>query len=752
MEYQKEFAAEQQYLDRTLGFIRENLAREEAACSDEKEQIVSARKEMWENVSFRGGFDNAVEAHQVLESIQAQSGRYDAAHKRIDHYRQSLESPYFARVDFTESGYESSPPEKIYIGLFTVQDEDSYETYVYDWRTPIASLFYRYETGPAQFQAPSGVIKGEVSLKRQFEIQDGKLSYFFDSDVNITDGMLREALSHNASPQMRSIVETIQRQQDRIIRDMQNEALFVQGVAGSGKTSVALHRVAFLLYEGSTQKLYANNIVIISPNNLFGSYIANVLPTLGEKNVQSLTFEALFAKVYPSGQQPVLPRNQLLEELVTQPEDSMLHQSVNFFFSETFVRILDRYVSYYMRRMIPYTDLYYDGVLLETRQEMAAFVRKACGRAPLAGALELLEQRLWTAVHKRRREHRLEKLQTFSGTFVQHLYDKKQFGRLLSIKEHARIKRQIKAFTTLDSLALYRRLLRDHNLFFRLARGLELPANAGELLTLTEGRLAQHGQPLHYLDAMPLLYLHLRLFGSEGLQDIRQVVVDEAQDYYPLHFYILKNLFPAARYTVMGDYNQTIEKRESEQFYRDTARILNKKSSALITLNKGFRSSYEINEFSRRFLAGHSEMESFERHEQQPSILEVKDLDAMARQAVQLTEGWLQEGYESVGIICKSQRQAQELYEAMKPCLSENLPVHLMDTERREVFSGVMLMPVYMAKGLEFDAVVLCGADDETYCAPADQQLLYVSCTRALHRLAVLYTGRPSRYLQLQKD
>ena len=149
MEYQKEFAAEQQYLDRTLGFIRENLAREEAACSDEKEQIVSARKEMWENVSFRGGFDNAVEAHQVLESIQAQSGRYDAAHKRIDHYRQSLESPYFARVDFTESGYESSPPEKIYIGLFTVQDEDSYETYVYDWRTPIASLFYRYETGCA---------------------------------------------------------------------------------------------------------------------------------------------------------------------------------------------------------------------------------------------------------------------------------------------------------------------------------------------------------------------------------------------------------------------------------------------------------------------------------------------------------------------------------------------------------------------------------------------------------------------------
>lgn len=166
MEYQKEFAAEQQYLDRTLGFIRENLAREEAACSDEKEQIVSARKEMWENVSFRGGFDNAVEAHQVLESIQAQSGRYDAAHKRIDHYRQSLESPYFARVDFTESGYESSPPEKIYIGLFTVQDEDSYETYVYDCATPLQASFTATRPGRPSFRRPPASSKGRFSLKR----------------------------------------------------------------------------------------------------------------------------------------------------------------------------------------------------------------------------------------------------------------------------------------------------------------------------------------------------------------------------------------------------------------------------------------------------------------------------------------------------------------------------------------------------------------------------------------------------------
>lgn len=745
MEYDKEFLLEQQYLQKTCSFIQENLSREEAACADEKDQIISARKEMWENVSFRGGFDNAVEAHQVLESIQSQSARYDAAHKRIDHYRQALDSPYFARIDFTERGFESEPAEKIYIGLSTIQDEDSYETYVYDWRTPIASLFYRYETGEVEYQAPSGTIHGSVSLKRQFEIKDSTLNYFFDSDVNIMDNMLREALSHNASQQMKSIVETIQRQQDMIIRDTQNELVFVQGVAGSGKTAVALHRVAFLLYQGVTQKLYANNIIIISPNNLFGSYIANVLPELGEQNVASLTFETLFAKVSDTGN-TLLPRSQLLEQMVcadTKKERTLLHRSVEFFSSAAFATILERYVSYYIRRLIPYTDLYYDGKLVETREEMSAFVQKACRRAPLDGALKLLEQRLWTQLHKLRRESRLPKLRKFSGTFVQHLYDKKQFGRLLSVKESSRIKRQIKAFTTLDSMELYRRLIANRTLFFHLARGLSLPDCIDEILDGAQARLNDLSPYLSYQDAMPLLYLHLNLFGCDQFSDIRQVVVDEAQDYYPLHFYILKKMFPSARYTIMGDYNQTIEKQEGPQFYKDTAAIFAKRNSCLITLSKGFRCSYEINEFSRRFLSCDEGMESFDRHEQPPLIEQLDNKDALVARIVELTRGYLAEGYESVGLICKSQKQAKKLYALLK----DQLPIHLVDTNRKEIFSGVMLMPVYMSKGLEFDATIICGADEKNYRNEYDRQLLYVACTRALHRLAVLYTGEASRFL-----
>ena len=181
---------------------------------------------------------------------------------------------------------------------------------------------------------------------------------------------------------------------------------------------------------------------------------------------------------------------------------------------------------------------------------------------------------------------------------------------MLSIKECTRIKHQIKKFTTLDSMELFQKLLCDRDLFFRMAKGLSLPEQMDEILSLAQQRITDPSPYLSYQDAMPLFYLHLGLFGTDLYSDIRQVVVDEAQDYYPMHFHILKKLFPSARYTIMGDYNQTIEKLEGPQFYRDTAKILDKKTSCLITLNKGFRCSYEINEFSRRFLHDCTDMES----------------------------------------------------------------------------------------------------------------------------------------------
>lgn len=743
MDYSKEFAAEQAYLEKTQDFITRSLSQEEAILSEEKDKIIDARKDMWENVSFKGGFNNVVEANQALEAIQVRAASYDAAHQRAQKYLRARQNPYFARVDFAEGSW---PAEPIYIGLSTLMDEDSYETFVYDWRAPISSIFYQFETGPVHYQAPSGQISGTMTLKRQFDIRDGKLNYFFDSDVNIQDEMLRAALSQNASPTMRSIVETIQRQQDSIIRDTQSELLIVQGVAGSGKTSVALHRVAFLMYQGVAGKLAAHNILILSPNNLFGSYIANVLPELGEQNVRSLTFEDLYHRLCGDGL-VLSPRSALLEEMVTapQPRREFLHRLQDFQASGVFTAILDRWLGYVARRLIPFEDLWYNGRILMTRQEMREFLLSSNRSLPIQTALSLLEKRIWELVARERKERRLPRLRAFVRPMLEHQYDYEKFGRLLSIKECGRLKRQVRAYTTVQPLALYRLLLETPGMMQRLGKGLALPE---ELEDFGREMLAAlpspgDGKTLCYRDAMPLLYLHARLNGCSSYNDIRQVVVDEAQDYDAIHYHILRQLFPRARYTVMGDINQTIEKTAGMDSYEALPQILNKQSCCTITLDKGFRCSAEINSFAQRFLAQDIPMEIFDRHEEPPVLQGCDSPEAQVQAILDAVERCRQAGLASIGILCKSQQRCRELGKL----LQGKLDFTLLDTSRRDGFAGVMLMPIYMAKGLEFDGAILCDASAESYNTPHDKRLLYIACTRALHRLTILWTGEPSAFL-----
>lgn len=750
MDYNQEFALEKEYLESTQKFISTALEKELESISDEKGRIIDARKNMWENVSFKGGFDNAVEAIQVLEGIQNQAASYNAANERIELYQKALESPYFARIDFTEKGQTIC--DKIYIGLSTLMDEDTYETYVYDWRAPICSIFYQYEVGPVEYKAPSGTIRGEVTLKRQYDITNGTLNYFFDADVNIQDEMLRAALSQNSSPTMRSIVETIQRQQDMIIRDTQNELLIVQGVAGSGKTSVALHRVAFLLYQGVSKKLSANNILIISPNNLFGSYIANVLPELGEKNIGSYTFDNLFAQSVPPSPEiqsrTLASRNEHLEEMICseKKQRAFLHSQTEFLSSRTFVIILERYLNYFSRRLIPFEDIYYNGKVVMTRQEMkSSFL---CGNRdiPIQKALSLVEKRIWTEIHKEQKERR-EKIQGFLRPRLEHQYDYVNFGRLLSIKENGRLKRQIKDFTSINCFQLYVNLLGNRELFYQLASGLELPENIEKILDTTAKQLQT--PTLRHENLLPLLYLSLRIYGRGNASDIRQVVVDEAQDYYPIHFEVLKYLFPEARYTIMGDLNQTIEKQADMSLYESIETILKKRTSCTITLKKGFRCSTEINQFSSQFLEDTSGLESFERHEQAPRVISCQDETALVQHIGKTIRVYQANGLKSIGILCKSEKECNILADKMTQILPD-MPFKMLDTSKREIFSGVMLMPIYMAKGLEFDGAITVHTDDENYHDPYDKKLLYIASTRALHQLTFLYCGKPSRFISAE--
>lgn len=728
-----DYKDEAAYLERTQQVLSRTLAQEKAAVSGQYEEVLEAKREFLDN-AMAGKY---LDANQYLESIQMKSSTQYATAQRIQRYEASLNSPYFARVDFKESGY---PVEKIYIGLHSVSDEDSYETFVYDWRAPISSIFYRYELGPAEYSAPMGMIRGEISKKRQYEIKNGELCYYFDSSINIQDEILRDVLSHNASPQMKTIVETIQRQQDEIIRDTEHELLMVQGVAGSGKTSVALHRIAYLMYQGLNQSLSAQNVLILSPNALFGRYIANVLPELGEEAILSLTFEDIFRRsVHWAGE--LESKNDFLEALtspLSSEEKEARRERSAFFASPQFCAILDNYLRY-IKANIPFEDIYYNGKVLMTRRQMSDFLYSSNRNVSVEKSLKLISNRIWDAVHQERKL-RVEKLVAFYRPINEHRYDYRTYARYTSIRESTRLKHRVDSFTTVDCPALFQQLLQNRSLFLRMAKGIELPAQWESYLDAVFASISNNH--LEYGASIALMYLKCKLSGN-NFPNIKQVVVDEAQDYYPLHMKILGSLFPEARFTVLGDINQTIEKEADLALYDDFAAALNRQNSALITLNKGFRCSYEISRFSEHFLETTFPVEAFDRHGKEPCITKANNSDDLAKKIAAAVHSCKEDGCESVAVICKTMERAKALYEQIKSFVDCRVV-----SDHSKTISGVSILPLYLAKGLEFDAAILDEVNYNNYHTALDKKLLYVCCTRPLHRLELFYSGKESPFIK----
>ncbi len=739
--YKEQLVSEKNYLERIKGIIKKQMSDETDKLKNKRGQLVADRKDMYENTThYSSDFEKLSDAIQYLKPIEMQTYDYEATEARIRKYDRMQQSPYFARIDFTEEGFDR---ESIYIGLGNLTDEKTRQTYICDWRAPISSIFYRFGLGKASYKAPYGIIEGEVSLKRQFEIKKGEMQYFFDSSMTIIDDILKQALSQNTSAKMKSIVETIQKEQDLIIRDIENDLLMVQGVAGSGKTSVALHRVAYLMYHGLTGNLSSNNIILITPNNLFEKYIDNVLPELGEKNIQALTMEEIFDNIFEE-KIDMCNRNTLLEEIISTRDINkkiLIKSSMEFILSKEFLMIIERYLKYFEHKMIDFRDIYYNGECIANRHlTKAELLKQNEISLPLEKRLETIEKRIMIKIHELRKP-RLGKLEKFIAEYPEHIYEVKPLARLLSLKENTSIKKEVMKFSRIDVMALYKRLAGDLNLFYRMAEGISLPENIEKIMEYVRADL--QNPVLSYDNAMVLLVMKLMLGGCERYKEIMQVVVDEAQDYYPVHYEILKRCFGNAKFTVLGDINQTIEKTTDLSAYSDIRQILNKKRSSTIMMNKSFRCSYEINKFSSCFSDGHMEIESFERHESLPDIIRAGNHGQMNENAVNKINEYQSEGFQSIAIICKSMTGAEQLYKE----IGSELSAALINTDSFETINKVTILPVYMAKGLEFDAVLIYDANDDMYWDSEDRQLLYICCTRALHRLSICYSGKKSRLI-----
>lgn len=743
IEYNDKHLEEIQYLEEIINLLKYKLDIETSNLEEQKIDLIAARKEMWENTTHSSAdFDKLSDLNQYLSALQAQTFTYTELAKRISKYEKMLDSPYFARIDFTEQGYDDT--DKIYIGLFNLMDEETHDIKVYDWRAPISSVYYRNELGPVEYKAPAGIIKGTITLKRQYKITKGEMEYFFDSNINILDEMLMEALSQNMTSKMKTIVETIQKQQDLIIRDLENDLLVVQGVAGSGKSSVALHRIAFLMYQGLNYKLSANNIIVISPNPLFSKYISNVLPELGEDNINEFTFENIFFKLYES-RLSVKTKSENYENIIcaaTEEERNFLRSYNEFKGSKTFKEILDRFVYYFEHKVIKFEDVYFNGEFLETKQLLKSFLLSGKLNMPTAKKLKIMENRIIEKLHERKLSRR-SKIEKAVVKLNQHEFESKSFTRMLAAKETASFIKNLHNFTEFDCFELYKTLFENRKIFNAVSKGLILPENIEKIINYTNQSL-QDRYNIPYADGMGLVYLKIKAEGCDLFRDIKQVVVDEAQDYYPLHYHILKNLYRDARFTVVGDVNQSVEKKSDVSIYDDIIEIFGFEKNNKVFLNKSYRSSYEISKFSSKLLEEGTYTEYFKRNEEEPEIIQCKTTDELDNKLIKDIENYKSQGLNTVAIICKNRKTAADLYFR----IAGRTKVKLVDYLEEQSITGTIIVPVYLAKGLEFDAVMVYGTDNKTYNTDYDKKLLYIACTRALHRLSLYYTGKITRYLK----
>ena len=706
---QTEKAFEEKRLAQTISLAEEQLKQAKEAADKKKSEIIEAKKDVRENTEHgitslytSDGFEALVELSQYINPVTDKIIDYEEEEHKILLLEKMIKSPYFARIDFKFDDEDEF--EKIYIGRSSLRKNSYQEMYVYDWRSPIASVFYRFMTGEAFYDAPCGRVTGELNLKRQYEIKNGILEYFFDSDVQIVDEFLRQLLSQNTTAKMKAIVETIQYEQDVVIRDMENDLLMVQGVAGSGKTSIALHRAAYLMYQGLQTKLSANNIMIISPNSIFEQYISNVLPELGEDNVISSVFEDILSELLNG--RKIQSRNNFLENLIVNSKyKEISRNSIEFKTSSFFREILDQFLIDIPRQWIEFEDVYYEGKCVVSGQILKD---KILGRpeTPLGIKLEQLEDYI---------------LEQIFGT-----------GKGRGHKEEKNlIKQEIQKFIKIDIVELYKILFSNEAYFYSLLQNSNPSQNIKNIWKYTKENL--EADSLYYDDAIAIAYLYLKIYGTNKYKNIKQVVIDEAQDYYPLQYEIFNLVFSNAKFTILGDMKQTLAKKEDISFYEQIQKILNKKKSSLIMLDKSFRCTNEILNFSLKFIEQSSQIKSFNRNGDSPKVYIADNSEIFIDEIVKEIKLCQEKGFQSICLICKTEKNSTYLFNKIK----HKLDIQLIKNGSASDLQGVFILPVYMSKGLEFDTVLICDADSQNYHDEDDKNLLYVACTRALHKLSL---------------
>jgi DNA helicase II / ATP-dependent DNA helicase PcrA len=764
---------EQERVDRVIDEIDGRLSSLEQQANQVKSDIVDIRKNFWDDV--RINFADEVETTETVVSIKQQAEvlaererRHRTAQKQVQVLKKMKSSPYFGRIDFTEHGEEK---ESIYLGIASLVDEQKNEFLIYDWRAPVCSLYYDYPPGPARYETPGGTVEGVISLKRQFLIKNGIIESLFDTGITIGDQLLQEVLGKRSDSQMKSIVATIQQEQNRIIRNEKSRLVIVQGAAGSGKTSAALQRVAYLLYR-YRNSLKAENILLFSPNPMFNRYVSTVLPELGEENMQQTTFQELLEHQLKNLLKVEDPFSQIEYTLTAHQEDGYEARiaGIRYKASRAYIRLLDRYLSYLGQHgALIFRDIPFRGGTLIPAGEIKAHFASLDSSLPLTHRISLVKDRLMAELKKRAREEvkkdwvdeeiqwmnpadyiradqALQKDKHFTSDTFDDLERERHWLAKKVVQKHIKpAVRMVKNLRFLDIPAIYRQLFADPNLAKDALGVTDLPETWPDICRQTVAKLEQ--KELFYEDTTPLLYLKTRLEGMETDRSIRHVFIDEAQDYSPFQFFFLKRLFPRSKMTILGDFNQAVFSHTPVHHnMAELSSLYGKEQTELVELKRSYRSTFPIIEFTRHLAENKEAIEPFERPGNQPTVTEVQNRKELHSRILRRIETLQKDGHETIAVICKTAAESQKVFEALNKETAE--PVQLITKESVEFRPGILVIPVYLAKGIEFDAVILYDASGNQYHRENERKLLYTACTRAMHALHLYCLGKMSPFIK----
>lgn len=750
----KEF--EQNHLKQILKMIRAKKSELSSSIKSAAGEAKELNSHFYDDVKldydgYSTSMETALSIHQQQQLLDERENAWQHAAKQLGIVQKLEKRPYFARVDFKENGQQL---ETIYIGLSSFADKDNHFL-IYDWRAPISSIYYDGKLGQVSYMSPEGEITVEMSKKRQFMIEDGKIINMFDTDESIGDQMLLEVLGGKSSTQMKSIVTTIQREQNKIIRNTSADLLFVQGAAGSGKTSAILQRIAYLLYR-YRGNLKSSDVIMFSPNQLFNDYIKNVLPEMGEQNMVQMTYWQFVARRLPGME---------VENLFDQFEDQVADSAISRLKDSThFFKLMTHYAKYLNRHGVVFKNIYF------RNQKRPFFDKEKIGElyysfnenynlsnridATREELIKLLNRKINTEAKK---NWVAEEIQNLSREQLMQLYDhpdqefeseekeEKFLSRKIVIKSLNKVFQQIKRNNFINMRLQYLNFLRAVPKMTDLSKwGISLADWSKHIISVKESFTKHY---IHMNDVSAYLYLYDLLTGRHVDYEMRYAFIDEIQDYTPFQLCYLKYNFPRAKFTMLGDLNQAIfTKDESSTLLKQISNLFDPKKTTVVQLTKSYRSTKQLTDFTKQVLRQGEKIESFNRQGPKPILWQRSDSEAIHV----LTEILKQNNIDKLttAIITKDLASAQVVAQKLK---ANGTKAVLIATANQRLVDGTLVIPSYLAKGLEFDAVIMWDASKDNYHKLDETQLVYTITSRAMYKLDIIYTGEKSPLLDVDQ-